>query len=62
MKLLCQAKAQLAQGQSVDEMCRQLGIRDSTYYYWCKQYGKMGVDQAKPKQWAIYPICPLTAD
>jgi transposase-like protein len=47
VKLLRQAKAQLAQGRSVDEMCRQLGISDSTYYYWCKQYGNMDVDQAK---------------
>ncbi len=47
VKLLRQAQAQLAQGQSVDEMCRQLGISDSTYYYWCTQYGKMNVDQAK---------------
>ena len=47
VKLLRQAKAQLAQGRSVDEMCRQLGISDSTYYYWSKQYGKMGVDQAR---------------
>ncbi len=28
-------------------MCRQLSISDSTYYYWCKQYGKMDVDQAR---------------
>jgi transposase-like protein len=47
VKLLRQAQAQLAQGQSVEEMCRQLGISDSTYYYWCKQYGKMDVDQAR---------------
>ncbi len=47
VKLLRQGQAQLAQGQSVDEMCRQLGISDSTYYYWCKQYGKMNVDQAR---------------
>ncbi len=47
VKLLRQARAQLAQGQSVDEMCRQLGISDSTYYYWWKQYGKMELDQVK---------------
>ena len=47
LKLLRQAQVQLAQGQSFEEMCRQLGISDSTYYYWCKQYGKMDVDQAR---------------
>jgi len=47
LKLLSQAQVQLAQGQSFEEMCRQLGISDSSYYYWCKQYGKMDVDQAR---------------
>ncbi len=47
VKLLRQAEAKLAQGQSVDEMCRQLEISDGTYYYWRKQYGKMEFDQVK---------------
>jgi len=47
VKLLRQAQAQLGQGQSVEQVCRQLCISDSTYYYWCKQYGKMDVGQAR---------------
>jgi transposase-like protein len=47
VRLLRQAEAKLAEGQSVDEMCRQLGISDSTFYYWRKQYGKMELDQVK---------------
>ncbi len=47
VKLLRQAEAKLAQGQSVDEVSRQLGISDGTYYYWRKQYGKMELDQVK---------------
>jgi putative transposase len=47
VKLLRQAEAKLAEGQTVDEMCRQLGISDGTYYYWRKQYGKMELDQVK---------------
>jgi transposase-like protein len=47
VKLLGQAQAKLAEGQSLDEMCRQLGISDGTYYYWRKQYGRMELDQVK---------------
>ena len=47
VKLLREAEARLAQGQSVDEMCRQMQISDGTYYYWRKQYGKMEIDQVK---------------
>jgi transposase-like protein len=47
VKLLRHAQAKLAEGQTVDEMCGQLGISDGTYYYWHKQYGKMELDQVK---------------
>jgi transposase-like protein len=42
VRLLRQPQAKLAQGQTVDEMCRQLGISDGTYYYWRKQAFTMG--------------------
>jgi len=41
------AEAQLAQGQTVDEVCRQLGISDATYYNWRRQYGQMKLSQIK---------------
>ena len=47
VKLLRQAEAWLAQGRSAEEICRELGISDSTLYYWRKQYGRMEVDQVK---------------
>jgi len=47
VRLLREAEAKLAQGQSLDETCRQLGMSDSTFYYWRKQYGKMDLDQVK---------------
>jgi putative transposase len=47
IKLLRQAEAKSAQGQSIDDICRQLGISDATYYYWRKQYGKMELDEVK---------------
>jgi len=36
VKLLREAEAKLAQGQTVDQVCRQLGISDATYYNWRK--------------------------
>ena len=47
VKLLRDAEAKLAQGQTVDEVCRQLGISDATYYNWRKQYGQMKLNQVK---------------
>ena len=34
-------------GLSITEVCRQLGIKEQTYYKWRKEYGGMRVDQAK---------------
>ncbi|HIL28913.1 MAG TPA: transposase [Micavibrio sp.] len=28
-------------------MCRELGVSDATYYKWRKEYGGMGMDQAR---------------
>ena len=47
VKLLRAAEAKLAAGQSVEEVCRQLGISDATYYNWRKQYGQMKLNQVK---------------
>ena len=47
VKLLQDAQAKLAEGQSIEDVCRQLGISDGTYYYWRKQYGRMEPDQVK---------------
>ena len=47
VKLLREAEAKLAQGQTVDEVCRKLGISDATYYNWRRQYGQMKLNQVK---------------
>ena len=47
VKLLREAEAKLAQGQTVDQVCRQMGISDATYYNWRKQYGQMKLNQVK---------------
>jgi transposase-like protein len=44
---LREADSQLAAGNSVEQVCKQLGIRDATYYNWRKQYGRMKLDQVK---------------
>jgi transposase-like protein len=45
--MLRQCDVMLAQGKSLMEVCRELGISDATYYKWRKAYGGMKVDQAK---------------
>ena len=37
----------LSQGKTVSQACKQIGVRDQTYYRWRKAYGGMKVDQAK---------------
>ena len=35
------------QGHTVGEAVRRIGVSDHTYYVWRKEYGGMGVEQAK---------------
>ena len=44
---LREAEVELAQGQSVAQVCRKLEISEQTYYRWRKEYGGLRVDQAK---------------
>lgn len=44
---LREADAQLAAGSSVEQVCKQLGISDATYYNWRRQYGRMKLDQVR---------------
>jgi len=44
---LREAEVLLAKGMSMEEMLRQLGVSDATYYKWRKEYGGLRVDQAK---------------
>ena len=44
---LREAEVLLAQGRSIVQACKQLGITDQTYYRWRKSYGGMKIDQAK---------------
>lgn len=44
---LREADVLLAQGRTVGEVCRQIGVSEQTYYRWRKEYGGLKVDQAK---------------
>lgn len=44
---LRQADALIASGGTLEEVCKQLGISDATYYNWRRQYGQMKLDQVK---------------
>ena len=47
IRKLRQADVLASQGKTVAELCRELGVSDATYYKWRKEYGGMGVEQAK---------------
>jgi len=44
---LREADVLIAKGQNIEEVVRQLGISDATYYKWRREYGGLQVDQAK---------------
>lgn len=44
---LREADVLLAQGKTVTEVIRQLGVNKITYYRWRREYGGMKVEQAK---------------
>ncbi len=45
--LLRQAEVLLGGGRRVEEVFRELGVTGNTYYRWRKEYGGLGVDQAR---------------
>jgi transposase-like protein len=47
VKKLREADAVVASGSTIEQVCKQLGISDATYYNWRKQYGQMKLDQVK---------------
>jgi transposase-like protein len=47
INMLREAVVLQAQGMSIREVSKELGITDQTYYRWRKEYGGLRVDQAK---------------
>ena len=44
---LRQADAVIASGGTLEQVCKQLGISDATYYNWRRQYGQVKLSQVK---------------
>ena len=44
---LREAEVGLAQGQTVGQVCKQMGVTEQTYYRWRKEYGGLRLNQAK---------------
>ena len=44
---LRQAEVLLAQGQTVTQVSKALGVTEQTYYRWRKEYGGVKTDQAR---------------
>ena len=44
---LREADVLLAQGQTVGEVCRRIGVSEQSYYRWRKEYGGLKVNQAR---------------
>jgi len=47
IRKLREAEVGLAQGQTVDQVCRTLGIAEQTFYRWRREYGGLKIEQAK---------------
>ncbi len=45
--LLRQAEVMIGQGRSMEEVLREIGVTANTYYRWRKEYGGLGLDQAR---------------
>ena len=45
--ILREADVKLSQGRSVEQLCREMGITEQTYYRWRREYGGMKVTQAR---------------
>ncbi len=44
---LREAEVLLAQGQTVGEVCRRIGVSEQSFYRWRREYGGLKVDQAR---------------
>lgn len=47
VKMLREGQAKIAEGRTIEEVCREMGVSEATYYKWRKSYGQMKVDQVK---------------
>ena len=43
-------------GTRVEEVCRKMGISETTFFNWKKKYGGLGVGSSNPSGRAITPL------
>ena len=55
---IAQTLRQAEQGTAVAELCRKLGVSETTFYHWKKRYAGMGVAERRLKQ----VVADLTLD
>ena len=44
---LRQAEVMMSQGRKTEEVLREIGVTGNTFYRWRKEYGGLGMDQAR---------------
>jgi putative transposase len=44
---LREAEVKLAKGTAIAQVCKDLGVTETTYYRWRKEYGGLKVDRAR---------------
>jgi transposase-like protein len=44
---LRQAEVMMSHGRKTEEVLREIGVTGNTFYRWRKEYGGLGMDQAK---------------
>jgi transposase-like protein len=47
IRKLREADVELSKGETVESVCRKIGVTEQTYYRWRKEYGGLKVEQAK---------------
>ena len=45
--MLREAEVELSRGEKVNQVCRNIGVSEQTYYRWRKEYGGMKVSQVR---------------
>jgi transposase-like protein len=47
MNKLREAEVMISQGATIGEASRKIGVTEQTYYRWRREYGGMGMEQAR---------------
>jgi len=47
IRKLREAEVEQANGRTVPQACKKIGVAEQTYYRWRKDYGGLRIDQAK---------------